>query len=367
MPQVNSRNPDAQRGSDGHAWLYDALNGRVTEPRHDACKDLQLSDMPWADATRGTWRGEVAFGYDVATGQVRGLGENLGRAYPERVSESEIFGSIDLVGHGLVADYKFEGFESHTPPARDNSQLAFAGLCLARLQKLDEVKVGLIRIQPDGEIVEDWATLDLFDFDVLSARLRSTLERVRIAEREVAEGKIPSVSRGPWCRYCPAASSCPAVTNLIRAVALEPVKTAEEIRAMLTPETAAKAYRRLREVEEALKPVKTALHLFADETEIDLGDGLVYGATTSDREKLDARIARKALAELHGPEVAEAACDFETSKTAIERALRPVHEAKRKADEKVSLKDLKEQAFEAVRAAGGSEIKRTRTVKEHRK
>jgi DNA-binding transcriptional ArsR family regulator len=170
-------------------------------------------------------------------------------------------------------------------------------------------------------------------------------------------------------------AACPAVLDLVRAAAGEPNRTIGELLAALTPETAALAYERWREVTSVLKEVGSALYLYASEHPIDVGDGQVYGPVRSKRREIDARIARVELAAMAGPEVAEAACDFETSQAAIGRALRPVYEAQvREAREsrergertlRPTLKGLREAAIARIDAAGGITVKSTITVREH--
>ena len=366
LPQVNSTSPDAERGTIGHAYLYSVLKG-TNGSFPEWCGDIETIDLPWVGSPE-QWTGEAAYVLDSKSGRVRFLGENIGRKYPDRDSPDEIFLTIDLAGPGRICDYKFHGFESHTMPADKNPQLAAAAYCVARIQGVNEITASLLHIGSDGHVREESAVLDYFDLDSFLVGLRSTITRVRQAEAEIAAGRTPEVTRGEWCRYCHAASCCPSVTALVRAIASAPIaQTADEVYAMLTPQLAGKAYRRLREVQDVLKQVASALHMYADEFPIDLGDGTVYGPVTSDRESIDARVARKVLADKFGPETAEAACDFETSKAAITRALQGVQRAKKEVGEKVTLRSIQEETLDAIRASGGIEMKQSRRVIEHKK
>ena len=97
--------------------------------------------------------------------------------------------------------------------------------------------------------------------DTFAADLRIFRKRV-LAERgaRLAAGDVPALVMGEHCKYCPAFTHCPAQGALIRRMALEPEGVANDLRALLTPETAAKAYERVKLVREAMKKVEAALH-----------------------------------------------------------------------------------------------------------
>jgi hypothetical protein len=170
---------------------------------------------------------------------------------------------------------------------------------------------------------------------------------------------------GEHCRYCPSLAYCPAQTAMVRRMAVEPEKVGADIRALLTPETAGRAYERLRAVKAVLREVESALHAYASQTPIPLSDGSVWGPVTTDREELDAKVAYRVLSELHDPGVAHGACDLETSKAGVKRALREVAELRKAAGEKVTLAGLEREALEAIREAGGVRLKSRTEFKEH--
>jgi len=371
LPHVDETSDLADSGHARHAYLErvpqvgaDAALAEVPEEHREAAAAIDLEGLP----VEGGYLQEFALAYDLGTHEARIL--SIARRDYGELGPREICGTADVASanamSAVVHDYKFQGGEDKVTPPSRNLQLGFLGLALARLRGLQEATVGLIHLRPDGSHWQESATLDAFDLDSLDLRLAALLDGVARARAVVASGKVPDVHRGKWCRWCPAAAACPAVTSLVRAVAMEPAKTADEILVLLTPDTAAKAYARLQEVQDALKPVASALYLYASEHEIALPDGRVYGSVTTEREELDARVARQALAALYGPSAAESACDFETSKAAVQRALRAVHQIKRAGGEKVTLKSINDEALSAIRAAGGVSTKSKMTVREHR-
>lgn len=365
LPQVGITSDDAARGTALHRFLErvpqigveDALAEVPPQFLADA-EAIQLDGLPLGPS----YVREATYQYDLESGHAVFLGSGLGRG-SYSISRRHVFGTIDVVGPTSVEDYKFEGLESHTEPAQSNPQLLFAALCKSRFEGGRLVDGALYHIKPDGSWWREPAQFDALDLDVFEAALRKCIHNVREAEAVVAAGQTPDVQRGNWCRYCGAASSCPAVTGLVRAMAAEPQLTADQIRAALTPATAAKAYARLAEVKQAINAVSQALYMYASEQPIELGDGKVYGPRESKRDAIDARKARFLLAEKFGVDVAENACTFETSKTAISKA---VGAFKKQTNAPQSAAAMVRDVLDELRQQGAVETKVVNTVREYR-
>lgn len=357
LPHANVTSPDAKRGTAGHRYLERAAQvgpekalAEVSDEHREMCAAIDLDGLPLEPG----YRQEVALAFYLNSGRGEVLGCGRERRYGERAPHL-VYGTADVLHSQRVEvlDYKFDGFESHHPAPAENPQLLFLALAYSRVLGLSAAQVGLIHIRPDGSHWQESAELDAFDLDAFELRLRHIIDGVRRTEDEVAAGRVPSVSRGPWCRYCPASASCPAVTSLVRAVAGEPARTAEEILALLTPETAARAYMRLHEVLDALKPVSSALYMYASEHDVALPDGRIYGTVDSEKEAFNARKTRDVLAKLCGPEVAEAACKFTTSKTAVKNAVNANARKRKERGEDVVQKELVEAVLAEIQKAGG--------------
>jgi hypothetical protein len=369
LPHVHVQSEDGARGTALHRFLELIGNGQVgalskiPEEYREAASSIDLN-IP---TLHGVWQHEVAYAYNLKTSHARLLGNGIGRDY-SGCSDDEIPGTIDAAStfNRCVTDYKFDGWDATCLPAETNPQTLLAALCLSKAWGLGEMHASIIHFRADGSHWKESATYDQLSLDLFEARLQEMARQVDEAHATVASGRVPEVSRGEWCRWCPAASSCPAITSLIRAATDAPTATADDLLSAITPATAGRAYKRLKEVEDVVKRVRNALYLYASEHDVDLGDGQVYGAVRSERRTIDARVARKVLADRFGPEVAETACDFETSQAAIERALKPVIAAAKKEGQKVTAKAVKEAALDAIEAAGGIETKSVVTVKEHR-
>ena len=75
---------------------------------------------------------------------------------------------------------------------------------------------------------------------------------------------------------------------------------------------------------------------------------------------------RRVLLALHGADVADKACTFDTSKAGIERAVRAVYERRKAAGERLTIKSLLDEALEAIREEGGAIVKTSRKLGEYK-
>lgn len=394
LPQVNTSSEQAARGTAGHRFLelvggdqaHEKALEQIPDAHREFCERIELDGLPLGPE----FRREVAFAFDVATGSARYIGQGCGRDYGQ-LSSTEIAGTLDVIGFPgtlevSIDDYKFDGYESSAPPPEKNPQLLFGALCVSRLTCATSFKLSLIHFRPDGTHWKESAEVDAFDLDAYALDLRALVNQVRAAEDTVYAGKPPPVSRGPWCRYCPAVTSCPPILDMVRAAAADPQQPAEVIRDLLQAagtgdlaarkKAAAMAFARLKEVEDALKPWKSAIYLFASEQAIELPDGRIYGVVERPVDELDARKMRGLLATRFGPDVAEGACAFETSKAALERALKPIlnkqlahYQEQKDAGVKVkrpAMTALKEGVLAELAQQGGVKKLLKRTVRLHR-
>lgn len=370
LPRADHQTEAAAAGTAKHAFFRDLQSmsreealARVPEQYRELCEAVRVEDLPLGLGMRS----EVALAYDVEAGTARLIGYDLDRDYGP-LEPNEIPMTVDVCAIGpdfvFVGDYKTG--RGHTPAARRNWQLKLAALTLARWTGHSFARVALVHVRDDGEPFYDRAEFDSFDLDLFAAEVQELVVRVREAEAAYAKGALPALVAGEHCTYCPSFAFCPAQTALIRRLADEPGAVANDLQQQLTPATAARAYQRLKLARSALAKVETALRGYAKENPIPLEDGLVFGPQTKEREELEAGVVRQVLADMHGPDIAERACEFKTSKAAVERAMRVVQESRKKAGQKVTLTALQEAALEAVRAKGGIQKTPRTEICEHR-
>lgn len=382
LPRVYVQSDAAAAGTALHRYLERCAQvgaekalAEVPEEYRARAADIDLDGLP----LEPHYMQEAAFSFDGKDGRFLGCG--LGRNYGEA---SLMAGTADVCHREgvIVFDYKFDGFDSTCPPVRENQQLLFLALACARSRNLDSALISIIHIRPDGTNWKEGADLDAFDLDAFAVELVRIAGAVAAARDAIARGLSPEVQQGPWCRFCAAMPACPSILETLRAAAAEPEQamvlspegialSAPDIAKALTPALASRAYARMRAVEQVLKLAKSALYLYASEHPIPLEGGYEYRARVTDKKEIDARVARVELAKLYGPEVAENACDFETSAAAIGRALKPVlsarkEEAKAKGEKRPTAKALEEEALAAIDKAGGIKRKTATRIDEYR-
>lgn len=375
LPQSPRENVHQHKGNAVHDFLAavpvvgrEAALEQVPEEYRDRCAVIDLDSLPPMD-TKST-AAEVAFVYDLATDTAQEVGRNIGRAYPE-LGPTQIAGTADVValtadGEGVIV-WDWKSPHHHVASASENWQLRTLALMAARAYGRTRATVAIIKLREDGSSWWDPAEFDEMDLDGFAATLERLRGQVVALRASVAAGKTPDVIAGAHCRYCPAFQACPGQTSLVRALASDPAGVGAYIEPLqLTPQTAAKAYARLRQVKTALRVVSEALEAYAQEHPIPLPDGSVYGPVETAKEEVDGAKAFEILTRLYGPDAAAKGCEYGASKASIERAMRVVQERERLAGRKATLKDLVGGTLEALRKTGGIAKKTSVSVKEHR-
>jgi len=369
MPVIDSEWAAGEAGNEKHQQLQDW----VTAPRveGEALTPWLETVVEHAEQLRDPATvSELALAYDVATGKGRLLGRNLGRNYPE-TKPTEFYGAFDYVRPSLdevtVVDLK-TGMGEVPHPSR-NAQLRFGALAAAQWFGVEYARVGILHA-PDGRTPWwSWATLDAFELEVVAGEMKALAERIGYARNDYQRGKTPRLRVGEHCGFCPARYGCPARVAMAQRLAGEPEKVVLDLKAMLTPESAALALARWQAATKAMQEVGAALHAYAAETPIPLGDGRVWGPRASEREVIDAEKAWPVLVAKYGPDVARKAMTLDTSKAGVGRAMQALRESLRGAEHrppgvspgKVTIKGLNEEALTALRAAGCMERKTTKT------
>ena len=315
---------------------------------------------------------EVSFTWSPVTGKARRLGRRLSRSY-EAVQPDEYVGTVDYVRHdaasGCVRVVDLKTGMAEVPHPSRNMQLRFAALAVARYYGVEVAHVAILHA-PEGRA--PWwerATLEAFDLGEVEFELRALAERIGYARADVAQGKTPRLRVGEHCTYCPARHGCPSRVAMAKRLSGAPEEVVMDLKAQLTPETAALALARWQAATKALKEVGDALYAYASETPIALGDGRMWGPREVTREVIDADKAWPVLVAKYGVRVAEACVSMDTSKAGVERGMRVLRESMRGAEQrppgvppgKATIKSLHEDALATLRAAGCVTTKTSKT------
>lgn len=164
---------------------------------------------------------EVAFAYNVLSGEAREVGRSIGRNYGQLARE-EIPGTTDRMyvmdDHVLVEDLKSgngyaEQLAGVFDKPEDNAQLQHNSLCAALVYDKPLALTQVIYLKT-GEVKD--AKFDAFDFAAIRIRLRAIWERSTQAAALLDMGAEPPslvglglVNEGPHCWRCTAEKACP--------------------------------------------------------------------------------------------------------------------------------------------------------------
>ena len=329
LPQINTTSEWAETGLDGHGSLnalVRAINGgvsvaealeRVPDEWSALCGAVAQHVKPWA------LRSEASYAYNVATGAARFLGCDLERRY--HLGPFEVACTLDLDGQDKDAAVVIDAKTGHgdVTPAERNQQLRFQALCAARARGLDHARVALLRCTEGGSPRWDWAHLEVWDLDATAQEVLDAFTQVSAALIDVNAGRVPDVTEGGHCKYCPAAPVCPAKTSLIRQMADLTAFEGAEFLKPLSPEQAGIAYRRLQAFKALAKPIEAAIMAALEERgELPLPDGKVLRRVlVPGNEALDGDVVHQVVTELHGRDIADAAVERKATKKRLKDAL----------------------------------------------
>lgn len=370
LPHAEEAEPSepSKRGRAIHAFLADvsehgreAALERVPEEYRAICEAIDTDTLPTHLAH------EVAFRLNLRTGAARELGRNIDRNYEIDRSDWDeycIDGTADLVGIDDAADavvvYDYKTGWSAQDDAADHWQIKALALAAARAYGKSNARLGIIRVWESGAVSYDVATFDAFDLDRIEVDLCAVLDRRFDAVDEIRAGRVPTVTTGRHCRYCPAFHACPAQVALVRQAAAAPEELERKLVELITPENAAKAYHRIAEVQMVLDRVKKQIHALAEKEPILLGNGRMLCPVERSRESIVGEKAMPILREHFGDEVAEAAAEVAVTKTRLRDALRGY--AQRTGEK---FKHVEQQALELLRKSGGVQVSTSRTIAEY--
>ena len=346
LPVVQTTSAFSSEGSVFHAFFQQIVELRQEKPGQGALT-LEIARLAALEAAPVELRpalelvrldtlaldpnaiaAEVAFAFDVSRGTARELGRGLNRDYGE-LGAMEFAGTIDRAamkadGGGYVGDYKRWGWT--TPRCKDNRQIKFAALCLARVWGAKYVDAEIVRIDDDGETWGDVARFEPFDLDQFEAELFDLMGRI-VADREAyAAGDLPEATTSDGCRYCPSLPYCPAKMMIARAVIGQ---TSDEVaklgrgELLITMENAPRLWDLAKQAKAILETLTDGLKDLARVTPFTLADGSVVGPVPwPGREVTDGRKARAYLVEKYGEKAADVGTKVTVSLDGINLAVK---------------------------------------------
>lgn len=360
----------AERGMVVHKFLEDclALGGRdealaMVEPEYaELCAAIDVDKLP--AAAPGAYQAEMTFGWNPATGEVASWDKDPRLANAEVVREWMMF-RADVVSLSkdkttvYVGDYK-TGYRA-VPNAQRNLQVVGAAFVAAKVYGATDAVCEVIYVR-EGDSFHSRAELDMFALEEVESRLLALVKDIRDWRKvlSVERDRLPPQVLGPWCRYCPSFSYCPAQIRLINALGNHPMLLTAEIERHLSNGQAMVAAEKLFAAEMALKKVHEAIFDFASHIPITMADGQVLGEVTTTREFVKGPIVHEVMSNLFGIDVANEACEMKSSKSAIQRAVAPLKDGNKR-----TITGMVDETLKAVGDKDGIETKTSRTVKLH--
>jgi len=290
LPWLRESSAAAENGTRCHALMEHG--------HHDQDQQTAAAQAAWARwmAASGyrlpACQREWAMALDLETRRARPIGGNGPRDY-SAARPSEVCGTADVCGflihddgtrHAFVLDWKF-GAE---PVGADSAQMRTLAAMHQRIGEIPIAEVLCIVVQspPDGRAE---VRACVFSDDDLGAHV----DMLADAMNEAREAHV--LQRGPECKYCPAATSCPAQLASLSAL------VAPSGPGPITPDRAGAIWLELRQAKKRLEAIEDACKAMA----ADLPEGLPLPggkrlvATTRTRTTVDAK-ALEAVARQHG-------------------------------------------------------------------
>lgn len=302
-----------------------------------------------------TWRAEVAFAFDVSTGEGWEIGAGIGRGYGD-LGPFCVAGTADAVGRGpngelVIPDRK--SFDPNVSRAAVNGQLATLALAASRAYDVDEVEVAIFHEARRPDIT----THDLISLRSFHVGLRELLEKAAAARAKVRDGLELTLTPGSHCRYCSAFHDCSAQQSLALDVRSGEADMRVATMSIESDEDAARAYEFWKRLKMLSARLSTVLHARGAQQAFPVGDGKFFGKYTSlGNEELDGDKVYEVVKEMHGQGVADTAVIRSATKTRLKEALAFAKVKSMAAAEKAVL--------EEVRKRGGAKREEKESIKE---
>jgi hypothetical protein len=344
LPRVDEKHGGQDDGNERHKEWEDAINAGNPPP-------VLVEHWPGY-----TWRAEVAFAFDVSTGEGWEIGSGIGRSYGD-LGPFCIAGTADAVGrgpNGEIAIPDRKSFDPNVSRSAANGQLHTLALAATRAYGVDECEVAIFHEVRRPDIT----TLDFIALETFHIELRGLLERAAAARRKVRDGIGLTLTPGSHCRYCSAFHSCKAQEDL----ALDVRSGSADMRiasiSLDSDEDAARAYEFLKRVKMLSARLSTMLYARGAQKPFAIGDGKWFGKHSAlGNTEIDADIAYAVIREKHGQGIADAAVSRKATQSGIEKALEIV-------GAKGQVAALKRDVMKAIKDRGGLKREEKERVEE---
>lgn len=341
LPQTDEKHVGQAEGVDRHAELEADIGAGWTP---------ELLEDRWP---RYSWRSEVAFSIDLATGEAKELGAGINRQYGD-VGPFTVVGTADLVGRGpdgelVIVDRK--SFDPNVPRAAVNAQLHTLALMACKAYGVQTCDVAIWHELRAFDV----STVEPWDLKGYSDDLFALIESTTRARAEFRKTGLVAATPGKHCRWCAAFHNCPAQNALVKRVESGVIGTQVAAMSLESDEDAARAYELMKSIGMLQKRLVAMVKSRAALRPIPLADGMQYGKRPKQgNRKIDADKAYDLIREKYGQKVADVAVTREATQKGIVDAFKAAGIAKAEPE-----KDRLMQALEktgAVKRDDGFEI-----------
>lgn len=277
LPQTQSTSSYAKGGHDEHAILEDVVLGNREHPRFQR-NQLEIPNKAVP---------EVAFSYDVVTGEAKDLGRVKNRDYPKSPF-STLFGTVDVVGESVihidtsqpdaeevrcvdVVDWK----TTYEAPPNDSWQMRLLAMCAAKARGLVYARTRITHIRDEYISHSTWKLWTNDDFADTERQLKKAYDTVnKLGWKDSVT--LSDVRHGPHCHFCPAYLSCPYPRALLQQ------SLAGDVGRIISGVDAASAYNKWQALRTLTGRMEDAIKVYASNQTIDVGKGYLFGRRASD-------------------------------------------------------------------------------------
>lgn len=266
LSKVCTRSDYADRGNDLHGFVRKVSRGvPIADAIVHVAERWRTTAMAidFRKLTMGLSqiRSERAFAIDTETQIVRFLGEDIGRRYPERTraefAGTEDIGAVRYDKMPVTIDIK-TGWDTVSSPD-ENPQVKFFAVRAHLETGANQVDGRIAYIRESGSVHFDAHVFSRMEMEDFLDDLSELVPRLEAARAQFEATGTVTVSTGKWCKYCPAATACPAKVGLARYLAGAELAEISAMLTALTPEQRGVAWEKAAEIASILKVVQDGL------------------------------------------------------------------------------------------------------------
>lgn len=300
LPQIiEPTSQAADRGNVAHNYIRCKLSNSAIPLVPPEYKDF-VEAIDIASHVKGVdvFGTEMSYMLNLLTKEVKFLGSNIGRAYPEH-GPYEIPLTIDVVGFTkdkvpVELDWKTGQW---TGEVEDNWQRRLCAAVLLLKFDTSEVISRNVYLREDGSSYTDTATFTIMDIYAFLDEFKGVVDAVLRARLILSNGGIPDTYPGDHCEFCNAKPFCPAKTAIVKTFSTDLQPLIDKL-AELPPRKQGEVMVRVKEIKKLAEYAETVLKEAAYDHPLPVGDEHEYRVKEKEKTYFDDSAARGLLKQL---------------------------------------------------------------------